>query len=246
MTSEIDEPIRIAMWSGPRNLSTAMMRSFGARADTAVWDEPFYAAYLAATGLDHPMRAEILAAYDNDPEAVAAACLGPVPGGKPIFYQKHMTHHMVDGFDLDWTKGLRSAFLIRDPALVAASYEVKREEPTLADLGVVRQRELFEREADRLGKAPPVVDAARIARAPEAVLPALCEGLGIPFDPAMLSWPPGPRPEDGVWAAHWYHSVVASTGFSAPRETAPPMTDHARALAEAAQPYYEVLARHVL
>ncbi|MBJ3774708.1 HAD family hydrolase [Acuticoccus sp. 2012] len=234
------------MWSGPRNLSTAMMRSFGARADTAVWDEPFYAAYLFATGLDHPMRSDIIANYDTDPEVIAARCLGPVPGGKPVFYQKHMTHHMVDGFDLGWTAGVTNVFLIREPHLVAASYEAKREEATLDDLGVRRQRELFEREADRLGHAPPVVDATRIANAPEATLTALCGAIGIPFDSSMLAWPAGSRPEDGVWAAHWYASVENSTGFAPARVAEPLLTDHARALAERAAPYYDALAAHAL
>jgi hypothetical protein len=238
--------VRIAMWSGPRNLSTAMMRSFGARADCGVWDEPFYAAYLAATGIDHPMREAVLAHHESDPERIARACLGPAPNGEPIFYQKHMTHHMVDGFPLGWSDHVRNAFLIRDPADVAASYEAKRERPALADLGVERQVELFEREADRQGKAPPVVDARRIAAAPEPCLAALCEALFIAYDPAMLSWAAGPRPEDGVWAAHWYGAVVASTGFTPPRQEPAPMTDHARALAEAARPYYERLARHAL
>lgn len=241
-----DETVRIAMWSGPRNLSTAMMRSFGSRADTAVWDEPFYAAYLKATGLDHPMREEVIAAHESDPVKVAEACAGPAPGGRPIFYQKHMTHHMLDGMDLSWTARVRNAFLIRDPALVAASYEAKRERATLEDLGVRRQVELFEAEADRLGRAPPVVDASAIAADPERTLSALCEALAIPFDRAMLSWAPGPRPEDGVWAAHWYGSVIASTGFSPPREEARPMSDHAKALADAARPYYERLAPFAL
>lgn len=246
MERQDDETVRIAMWSGPRNLSTAMMRSFGARADTAVWDEPFYAAYLAITGLDHPMREEIIAAHEADPQTVARACAGAAPGGAPIFYQKHMTHHMLDGMDLSWTAAVRNAFLIRDPALVAASYEAKRERATLEDLGLRRQVELFEAEADRLGKAPPVVDARDIAADPERTLSALCAALGIPFDRAMLSWEAGPRPEDGVWAAHWYGSVIASTGFSPPRAEAPPMTDHAKALAEAGRPYYERLAPHAL
>jgi hypothetical protein len=246
MAQDDDGTVRIAMWSGPRNLSTAMMRSFGARSDCAVWDEPFYAAYLKATGIDHPMREEVIAAYETDPDAVARECAGPAPGGRPVFYQKHMTHHMIDGFDLGWTRSVRNAFLIRDPALVASSYDVKRERASLEDLGVRRQLELFEAEADRLGRAPPVVDATRIARDPEGVLSALCAALGIPFDTAMLSWEPGPRPEDGLWAAHWYGSVVASAGFSAPREDTRAMSDHARALADAALPYYEALAPHAL
>ena len=245
MTND-DETVRIAMWSGPRNLSTAMMRSFGARPDCGVWDEPFYAAYLATNGLDHPMRAEVLAAHETDADVVARACAGPAPGGAPLFYQKHMTHHMLDGFDLSWMRSVRSAFLIRDPALVAASYEVKREEPTLADIGVERQAELFEREADRLGHAPPVVDSARITKAPAEALAALCGALGIAFDPAMLSWPAGRRPEDGVWGAHWYGAVETSTGFSPPRRSAPLMTDHAKRLAERAAPFYNRIAVHAL
>ncbi|WMS45119.1 hypothetical protein RDV64_19335 [Acuticoccus sp. MNP-M23] len=244
--SNDNRTVRIAMWSGPRNLSTAMMRSFGARADCAVWDEPFYAPYLKATGLDHPMRDEVLAAHETDPAAVARACAGPAPGGEPLFYQKHMTHHMVDGLDLAWVDAVRSAFLIRDPALVAASYEVKREKPTLSDLGVERQAELFDRAADRLGHAPPVVDSARITAAPEDALTALCNALEIPFDPAMLSWPAGRRPEDGVWAAHWYGAVENSTGFAPARTAEPLMTDHAKRLAERARPYYERLAKHAL
>ncbi len=246
MTLDAEDTVRIAMWSGPRNLSTALMRSFGQRADCAVWDEPFYAPFLAATGIDHPMREEVLAAHETDPEVVARACEGAAPGGKPLFYQKHMTHHMVEGMDLSWTRHVRSAFLIRDPAMVAASYEIKREEPTLADLGVERQAELFDRAADELGRAPPVIDSVRITAAPEAALTALCDALGIAFDPAMLSWPAGRRPDDGVWAAHWYGAVEQSTGFATERTTAPPMTDHARRLADRARPYYERLARHAL
>jgi len=243
---EDDGTVRIAMWSGPRNLSTAMMRSFGARADTAVWDEPFYAAYLVATGIDHPMREEVIAAHEADARKVAIACAGPAPGGRRVFYQKHMTHHMLDGMDLSWTAHVRNAFLIRDPARVAASYEAKRERATLEDLGVRRQVELFEAEAERLGEAPPVVDAAAITSDPERTLSALCAALGIPFDRAMLSWEAGPRPEDGVWAAHWYGSVVASTGFAPPRDEPPPISDHAKALADAARPYYERLAPFAL
>ena len=243
----MSETVRIAMWSGPRNLSTAMMRSFGARADCAVWDEPFYAAYLLATGLDHPMRPEILAAHEGDAAKVAAACAGPVPGGATVFYQKHMTHHMLPGFDLDWLADVRSAFLIRDPALVAASYEVKREMPTLADLGFEQQGMLFDRVADRLGEAPPVIDSATITAEPAAALAALCEALRIAYDPAMLAWSPGARPEDGVWGAHWYASVNASTGFAAPaREARPLMTDHAKRLADAGRPVYERLKAHAL
>lgn len=239
---------RVVMWSGPRNLSTAMMRSFGARADCAVWDEPFYAAYLAATGIDHPMRDEVIAGYETDPAKIAAACLGPVPHGRPVFYQKHMNHHMVEGFPLGWAEhpSVTNVFLIRDPALMAASYDAKREHASLDDLGAVRQRDLFDREADRLGRAPPVIDATRVLENPERTLGALCAAIDLAWDPAMLSWAPGPRPEDGIWAAHWYGSVEASSGFAPPPKAAPQLSDHARRLADAARPSYDALALHAL
>ncbi|MEM8551284.1 MAG: HAD family hydrolase [Pseudomonadota bacterium] len=240
------EPIRIAMWSGPRNLSTALMRSFAERDDCAVWDEPFYAAYLAETGLDHPMRAAILEAHESDPSAVAAACCADPPGAAPVLYQKHMTHHMVNGFPTGWTAHVRQAFLIRDPAQVAASYEVKREFPTLGDLGFESQKRLFDEEADRTGRAPPVVDSARLAAEPERVLSALCERLGISFTKAMLSWSAGRHPSYGIWAAHWYGAVERSTGFRPQPDSRTPVSDHARRLADEARPYYEHLARHVL
>src|SRR5688572_28702495 len=198
------QTIRIAMWSGPRNISTAMMRSFGARPDTAVIDEPFYAVYLAKTGLNHPMRDEVLASQPQDWREVVRQLLGPVPDGKHVFYQKHMTHHMLPEISREWTAQVRNAFLIRDPAAVLASYIQKRGEATLADIGILQQRELFEHEADRLGRAPPVVDSADIMAYPQRVLSQLCAALGIEYTEAMLSWPAGRRATDGVWAPAWY------------------------------------------
>ena len=241
------ETVRIAMWSGPRNISTAMMRSFENRPDAAVVDEPFYAAYLAATGLAHPMRDEVLASQPQDWREVAAAMAGPAPGGRAIFYQKHMTHHMLDGVGLDWTQACRSAFLIRDPAAVLASYTVKRAEVTLADIGIVRQRELFEREADRRGVAPPVVEGRDVLADPGRVLHALCAALAIPFRPEMLSWPAGPRDTDGVWAPAWYDAVERSTGFEPPGEaSATRLSDDLQRIADQARPHYEALAAHAL
>ncbi len=237
--------VRIAMWSGPRNLSTALMRSFENRADTAVWDEPFYAAFLVASGIDHPLRDEVVAAYETDPERVAAACLEPAPNGAGVFYQKHMTHHMLAGFPLDWTAGVTNAFLIRRPEAVVASYQVKRERATLDDLGFVRQRELFEEIGERTGVVPPVVEADAIRREPAATLAKLCAALAISFDPAMLAWRAGPRASDGLWAAHWYDAVQRSTGFTPPPPV-PELDDAGRALAEAARPAYEALARYAL
>jgi hypothetical protein len=232
--------IRVAMWSGPRNISTAMMRSFGSRADTVVCDEPLYAHYLAATGLDHPGRDEILASQPQRWEDVADALTGPIPGDPAVFYQKHMTHHLLPGVGRDWLGKLTHAFLIRDPAHVVASYSKVRGEPTLDDLGYPQQAEIFRTFGG------PVVDSADVLRDPGRTLRLLCENLGFAFDPAMLSWAPGPRPEDGVWAPHWYASVHASTGF-APYDPSPAsVPDRLLPLVEAARPYYEELAAHRL
>jgi hypothetical protein len=243
----MNEPIRIAMWSGPRNISTALMRSFGARHDTTVIDEPFYAAYLAATGLQHPMREEVIASQPQDWREVVKTLLGPVPDGKAIYYQKHMTHHMHENFGCEWIRHVRNAFLIRDPREVLASYVRKRGEVALSDIGVVRQRELFEHEADRLGVAPPVIDGATVLENPAVALNHLCAAIGIPFSPTMLSWPPGRRSTDGVWAPAWYDAVERSTCF-APRPEVQPvrLPIHLEKLAEQAMPHYEAIAAHRL
>ncbi len=233
--------MRIAMWSGPRNLSTAMMYAFGNRPDCAVRDEPFYAAYLAATGLDHPMRDEIIAAGDTDPERVAAACTGPVPAEKPHFYQKHMAQHMIAGFPLDWMAGVTNVFLIRHPARVVASYVRKREKPALEDLGFRRLVDLHDH-ARALGQTPPVIDSADIRADPKAALGRLCERIGLPFDDRMLSWPSGGHPDDGVWAPHWYGAVHRSTGFDGPEGPLPDLEGDYAELARAAMPHYEALA----
>ncbi len=240
------EPKRIAMWSGPRNISTAMMRAFEARGDCAVTDEPFYAAYLSRTGLDHPMREEVIASQSRDPEAVAAALLGPVPEGKPIWFQKHMTLHMLDAFRLGWMAHVTNAFLVREPKSVLASYAAKRAHVTLADVGFVQQHELFDRAADQIGKPPPVVDAADVLADPGSVLEKLCQALGVAYTEAMLHWPAGRRATDGVWAPAWYHSVELSTGFAGPRDPPAPLPPHLQEIADMAMPHYEALAVHRL
>lgn len=241
-------PVRIAMWSGPRNVSTAMMRSFGNRPDTCVSDEPFYAAYLAATGADHPLRAETLASQPNDWREVAAAMAGPPPEDRPIWYQKQMCHHMLPHFGLDWMEACTNAFLIRRPEQVLASYAAKRTEVTLADIGVETQVALFERVADRIGAAPSVIDGADVLADPAGTLTRLCAALGIPFSPAMLAWPAGRRATDGAWAPAWYDAVERSTGFAKPARTATidDLPDAAKPIAEAAMPFYERIARYRL
>ncbi|HKL65032.1 MAG TPA: HAD family hydrolase, partial [Roseovarius sp.] len=219
---------------------TAMMYAFAARGDCAVVDEPFYAAYLAKTGLDHPMREAILTAQPQDPDEVVTRLLGPVPAQKPHFYQKHMAQHMIPGFPRDWVREVVNVFLIRHPARVAASFSAKYDNPVLADIGFVQQVELY----DYLvvgGQLPVVIDSADIRRDPSTMLQRLCAALGLDWTPAMLSWPRGGHPDDGAWASHWYGAVHDSTGF-APAEGPPPVLDGPRAaLAEAAMPAYERL-----
>lgn len=238
--------MNIAMWSGPRNLSTAMMYAFAARGDCAVWDEPFYAAYLAATGIDHPMREEVIAAHEADPATVARACAGPAATGAPQFYQKHMTLHMVEGFDRSFMRACRNVFLIRHPARVVASYARKRERPELADIGFVQQAELFDETADWLGEVPLVIDSADILADPKGSLSRLCAALGLPFRESMLHWPAGPKPFDGAWAPHWYGAVHGSSGFGPPEGALPELSADFAALAEAALPHYQRLRAHAL
>lgn len=230
------------MWSGPRNISTALMRSFGARTDSVVVDEPLYAHYLDATGLDHPLRAEVLASQPRHwPDAVAQL-LRPPADGVRVQYQKHMTHHLLPHIGFDWMVGLRHAYLIRDPARVIASYARVRTEPTLADLGFEQQAQIFARFPG------PVVDADDLLADPPRMLAALCAELDLDFQPSMLTWPPGPRDSDGVWAPQWYASVEASTGFSAPGPTPDPdaVPERLKSLLAQARPFFTELSAHRL
>ncbi len=232
--------MRIATWSGPRNLSTAMMYAFGNRPDFAAWDEPFYAAYLDATGIDHPMRENVLAANERDPQRVAERCLGRIPGGRRHFYMKHMAFHMGPGFPLGWAERCVNVHLIRHPARVVASYVRKRGNPALRDIGFEEQLAMFER------LPGPVVDSADILRNPETALRRLCDAIRLDFDPSMLSWPAGPKPFDGNWARHWYGSAHRSTGFAGVEASLPELGGEARELVERALPFYERLAAEAL
>ena len=241
-----EQPVRIAMWSGPRNLSTALMRSFENRGDCAVVDEPFYAAYLTLTGLAHPMREEILRHHQADWRSVAADLAGSKADGRAILYQKHMTHHMLPEIGRDWMADSRHAFLIRHPARVLASYAAKREPADLRDIGFLEQAELFDAAADLAGRAPPVIDADTLLADPPKILRRLCDALGITFSERMLSWPAGPRESDGVWSPHWYEAVNRSTGFE-PAKPMPKLEDPALLrLEEQALPLYAKLARYAL
>ena len=239
-------PTRIAMWSGPRNISTALMRAWENRRDTAVIDEPFYGAYLVRTGIDHPGRDCFLPMLSTDPDAVVRGLIGDVPRQRAIYYQKHMAHHLPPDIDRGWMESVTNAFLIRDPAAVLVSYAKARPDVTVDDLGDVQQVEIFNREADRIGEAPPVIEGDQILKAPEAALTALCGRLGVPFDRAMLSWPAGPRDSDGPWAPWWYRAVEASTKFMHRSSDPTALPDALRPLADAAQPLYETLRQHRL
>lgn len=238
--------MRIAMWSGPRNISTAMMRAWENRGDCLVVDEPLYAHYLAHTGLDHPGREHVIAAGETDWRRVVTQLTGPLSGGRVIMYQKHMTHHLLPHIGRDWLRDLTHVFLIRDPREVLLSYVKSRPTVSAEDIGVLQQREIFNHVAELTGQEPPVIDAGEFLRAPERQLRLLCDLLGIAFTPRMLHWPPGPRASDGIWAPYWYAQVLRSTGFEPhrPHELAVP-SEYDPILA-AVMPSYDVLyAKHL-
>jgi len=238
--------MKIAMWSGPRNLSTALMYAFAARGDCAVRDEPFYAAYLAATGLDHPMRDEVISSGLTDPGEVAARLTGPVPDGNRVFYQKHMCQHMIAGFPRGWMAEVTNIFLIRHPARVLASFAAKYEAAGLSDIGFTQQAELFDEVAERSGTPPVVIDSVDIRRNPSGMLRALCAAIGLSYTDRMLHWPAGGHPDDGIWAPVWYSAVHHSTGFAGPERDLPLLPEPYARTVDIALPVYERLARHRL
>lgn len=234
---------RVAMWSGPRNISTAMMRAWENRTDTVVVDEPFYAAFLARTGLDHPARDEVIASQPTDLDEVVDGLQAPLPEGVSVHYAKHMAQHLAPGQDLGWAREFRNVLLIRDPAEVVASYVKARDSCEPDDIGLLQQVDLL----DQLDDEPPVIDAADFLRDPETHLRWLCAWLGLDFTDAMLTWPAGPRESDGVWAPHWYDAVWASTGFAPYRPREVDLDQHDVSVALACRPAYERLyARRLL
>lgn len=234
-------PVRVAMWSGPRNISTAMMRAWENRGDTAVWDEPFYAYYLDSTGIEHPVDSEVIAAGETDWRCVVERLLGEVPGGRPVFFQKHMTHHLLPEIDRGWMDAVTNCFLIRDPREVLASYALKRSTVTVEDVGVPQQAEIFHYVRARSAGPPVVLDARDVLENPRGVLSALCDQVGVEFTERMLAWPPGPRESDGVWAKHWYHSVHRSSGFQPYVAKTESLPGHLESLARECEPHYRRL-----
>ncbi len=235
--------INIAMWSGPRNISTAMMRAWENRPDTIVWDEPLYAAYLKDTGLKHPMREQIMQQHCNDWESIVAHC--QAQGQHKVFYQKHMSHHLLPQYSREWLLSLNHAFLIRDPAAVLASYNKKHQNISIEDIGILQQVEIFNLiKTDHY--TPPVIESRLFLERPEAYLTALCQQWDIPFYSEMLDWPAGPRKSDGVWSQHWYDAVNQSTGFSNNPRPVEPLSESLQAIYQQAKPHYDFLSRFIL
>jgi hypothetical protein len=238
--------LRLAMWSGPRNISTTMMRSWENREDTVVVDEPLYAHYLIATGVNHPGREEVIASQPNDWHTVAKTLTGPIPDWKTVWYQKHMTQHLLADMDLDWLDGLTNCFLIRRPELVVASFTKVRPDAALWELGFEQQTRIFDHVAHRHGTPPLVLDAEDVLKDPRAALSGLCAKLRVPFSERMLHWPAGPRASDGVWAPHWYAAVERSSGFEPYEPKAPKLTAFQQELADKCRPHYEAMANYRL
>lgn len=239
----MNKPVRIAMWSGPRNISTAMLRSWGNRADTFVCDEPLYAHYLNVTRLPHPGLDEVIADGETDWQKVVAWLTGPVPHGRPIFYQKHMTHHMLPNIGTQWLGQVTNAFLIRDPRDMIVSLAKVLPEVRITDTGLPQQWKIFEDVQRLTGQTPPVVDSRDVQNHPDIVLPRLCAALGVPFDEAMLSWPPGRRETDGIWAKHWYANVEKSTRFEPYQTKTEPVPAELAEITEQCVEIYDRLAR---
>jgi hypothetical protein len=239
-------PVRIAMWSGPRNISTAMMRAWGNRPDAFVIDEPFYAYYLRATGKQHPGADEIIASSNTDWANVVAQLTGPIPKARRIFFQKQMAHHLLPEVEREWLGAVTNCFLIRDPREVIASYIKKREEPALHDLGFVQQSEIFSFVRTCTGSIPPVIDAKDVLDNPERMLRLLCEAVGVEFSKSMLSWPPGLRETDGIWARHWYCEVAKTTSFQPYRPRSARVPAHLQEIYDRCRQCYERLHEYRL
>jgi hypothetical protein len=235
------QPVRIAMWSGPRNISTAMMRAWGNRADTFVIDEPFHAYYSSATGQRHPGVNEVIASGETNWRRVISQLTGPVPNSKRIFFQKQMAHHLLPEVDREWLSAVTNCFLIRDPPEVIASYIKKRNDPALLAVGSLRQAEIFDFVRTRTSSIPPIVDAKDVLENPERILRLLCEAVGVGFSESMLSWPPGLRETDGVWAKYWYGEVAKTTSFQPYRSKEVKVPAHLREIHNRCRECYERL-----
>ena len=230
---------RIAMWSGPRNISTAMLRSWENRPDAYVCDEPLYAHYLKETGKDHPGREEIIEKGETDWRKVIRELIEMNPKNREVFYQKHMTHHLLPNIERGWMKKLRNCFLIRDPKEVILSYSKTRSEFTIEDIGIVQQKEIYDYVTEIENENPPVIDSKDVLEKPKRILEALCGRLKIPFYEQMLKWPKGERDTDGIWGKHWYDNVISTTEFMGYQPKNETLNKRFEEIYEKCLPYYE-------
>lgn len=264
MTEGGGGPRRISIWSGPRNVSTALMYAFRSRRDAIVFDEPLYGHYLATSGAVHPGMDAVLAAMDTDGERVVRDVLlgdappagpgtrgfaeagrpGEAPPGVRLRVYKNMAHHLR-GLRPGFLDGFEHALLTRDPREMLRSLVHQIPDPTIADTGLPEQLALLRHE-EAEGRSPVVLDARRLLDDPEGVLRRACERWGVPWDPAMLAWPAGPKPEDGVWAEHWYANVHRSTGFGPYRPPTGPFPERLEPLLEACAPLYDRIVERAL
>ena len=231
------------MWSGPRNISTALMYAFRQRSDTAVVDEPLYGYYLKRSGAEHPGRERVMAAMDCDGERVVReVLLGEYK--RPVLFLKNMAHHLT-GLEPGFLEELEHLLLTREPSAMLASLSQQLPEPTLRDTGLREQVELLDYLLER-GRSPVVLEAKQVLLDPKKVLHEACDRLGLPFEDAMLSWPSGPKPEDGVWADYWYDNVHASSGFAPYRPSSRPLPERLEPLLAECLPYFERLSAHAI
>ena len=232
---------KIAMWSGPRNISTAMMYSFDNRQDTTCIDEPLYAHYLAHTGISHPGVQEVIDDGETDWRVVVDTICGNIPNQAEIWYQKHMTHHLLPHMDLDWISNLKNCLLIRNPREVILSLSKKTDQIDTRATGLPEQIRLLDHILETTGKQPTIVDSQDILKNPEKMLSKLCDDLNIPFDSTMLTWQAGPRNCDGIWAKHWYDAVWASTNFAPYKPRTGILTPEHQAISDECQVHYDRL-----
>ena len=236
--------IRIAMWSGPRNISTAMMRAWESRSDTFVVDEPFYPYYLSKTDVDHPGRKEIIENGELDEGVVSNGLISDTKRDCSIYYQKHITHHLLPSVSREWMKEVVNCFLIRDPKDMIISYSKVHSDLNIHLLGLNEQHEIFEYVKEITGDIPPVIDAMDVLQNPREVLSKICDKIGVIFSEEMLSWSKGGRDTDGIWAKYWYKNVLNSTGFNTYKEKEENIPDKDTELYEECSKIYDSLYKH--
>ena len=234
----------IAMWSGPRNISTALMRSFENRSDCFVSDEPFYSYFLYKTGLKHPLSNEIIKSGLIKYNEIVKYITGPIPSSKSIWYQKHMAHHILEGEDLDWIKRMKNCLLIRHPNDVILSYLKKNDINSIQQLGYLQQIEIYKMLTKEMGTSPIIIDAQDLLKKPKKMLRQICKNLKIKFDDKMLLWPSGTRETDGIWGKYWYKQVEASTGFKPYIKTNKIIPHKYKILYNECMKYYDFLYQH--